>query len=362
MNLLPILALLTLAAEGPAVPGARASEGPRYALIPARNLSGDPGAPAALLDALKRELERRGAEFVGTPEVEGVLRAQRIRYTDSISTHDLHALGALTGAQFALVTTILDYMPGELPRVALSLRALSTATGARVLSSVVALRGEDFQGLLGLGRIDDVHVLADEALQRVLETFDERGAPLAASEAPKREARPEPPEGGQGFVRDDFDPASLERVALLPLQNRSTNPDASTQFGEFLGDAWFRACGVQVCEIADVRASLIAQRVRSMQYVDLERLAEIGRAIGVRYFVLGTVERYGDEVLVQDQRYPEVEATIQLIDAESGQIVAAAGVRRLGNDYETVLGLSVVRDPTELAIRVAREIVAALGG
>lgn len=360
MGPFPLLSLLLLAPG--AGPGPRAPEGPRYALIPARNLSAEPFAPAGLLDGLQRELEGRGASFSDPALVEETLRARRIRYTDSLSLPDLRAIGQATGARYALVTTVLDYATGSLPRVAFSLRALSTETGERALSSVVALRGEDFQGLLGLGRIEDVHVLADEALLRTLQAFDERGAPLAAPRSSAHRRRPQPPAGGYGFMLEDFDPSSLDRVAILPLQNRSGNPDAPAQFGEFLGDAWFRTRRVEVCEIANVRATLIAQKVRTMEYVDLRRLAEIGRATGVRFFLQGIVERYGDEVLVEEKRYPELEATIQLIDVEEGRIVAAAGLRRRGSDYETLLGLGAVHDPTELAIRAAREIVTALGG
>ena len=354
-----MLAVLTAALLALAAPTGGA-DGPRYALIPPRDLSGNPAAPGALAGALRACLEARGARFAAPEEVDALLRARRIRYTDSLSRADLAALGTRLEADFVLLATVLDYVPGGEPRLAFSLRALETGSGRRVASSAVALRGADFEGLLGLGRIEDIDALLQEGLERALEGFDASGAPVPPRA--RRAGRPRPPAGGRGFVRDDFDPRALERVALLPLENRSSATDAAVQLGEFLGDAWARGGRVRVCEIADVRATLIAQKVRSMEYLDLAHLAEVGRGLGVRYFVMGSIESYGQEVLVDDRRYPELEATLRLLDVEQGRIVAAAAVRRTGNDYETVLGLGAVHDPAELGIRVARELVTAIGG
>jgi hypothetical protein len=352
------LTALALAGDVPAAAGS----GVRYALVPPRNLTGDAEALDAVVGGLQRELERRGATFADPREIDAVLRARRVRYTDSIARADLEAIRDATGAGAAIVGTLLEYVPGGAPRIAATLRVLSAGDGTRVASSVVSLRGEDFEGLLGLGRIEDVETLAAETVERLASLFDERGAPRAAPAARAGRARPSPPDGGHGFAREDFDARSIERVAVLPLANRSRHPEAASVFAELLGDAWSRSGRVQVVEPADLRAAMVAQKVRSMQFVDLARLAELGRAIGVRYFAVGSVDRFGDEVLVDDDRYPEVQATVQIIDAERATIVAAAGLRRVGNEYASVLGLGVVRDRLELARRAAREIVNALGG
>lgn len=373
--------LVLAAAEPSAAPGAprsqseRAESGadaaergtkrvaaPRYALIPPRNLSGNDGATDALFGRLSRALEARGASFVGSDEIDQALRERRVRYTDSLATHDLAALAERTQATHTLLATVFDFVPGKEPRIAFTLRALDNTSGARVLSCAITLRGVDFEGLLGLGRIEDVDVLADEAIARALDVFDDAGAPREDLAGEPARSRPREPDGGYGFTREDFEPRAIERVALLPFANRSTDVDATPEFGEFLANAWFREAGVQVVEAADLRAALVARKVRNLQFVDLASLAAIGRSLGVRYFVIGAIERYGDEVLVDDRRFPEIEATVQLVDTERARIVAAAAVTRRGSDYQTLLGLGAVHDPVELALRSARELVLALGG
>jgi len=227
---------------------------------------------------------------------------------------------------------------------------------------VAALRGEDFEGLLGLGRIEDERVLLASAVEQLLESFDERGEPLATNASPERRRRASPPEDGYGFMLADFDPAALDRVALMPFSNRSAHPDAAQALAEFLGDAWYHSSGVRVIEPAEVRAALVRMAVRSTEFVDRRSLAKLGDELGARYFVLGSIERFGETSFAGNDRLPEIEATVQVVDVQSGRTMAAAGVCRRGDHEQTLLGLGAIRNPFELAARTARELVAGLGG
>lgn len=334
----------------------------RYALLPLRNLSDDAEASDALFARVRGELERRGASFVPQADLERELRRRRVRYTDSLSAADLRALSDSTGADFVLAGTLIDYAPGAEPRVALALRALDTRSGARAGSSLVTLRGADFEGVLGLGRIDDANELSALAVERLLSSFDDVALPLAIAPRPQARERRSPPDGGWGFQSAGFDPRAVQRIAILPLGNRSRDIDAPAVFAEMLGEAWYSSSGVEIVEPGELRAALVSLRVRSMEFVDRELLAELGRRVGTRWFALGTVERFGEETPVGNLTFPEVEATVELFDVESARVVASAGARRRGDRYQGLLGLGAVLNPLELAHRVARELVASLGG
>ena len=360
--LLPPLIALALLLPADRLDGPMpAGRGAHYALLPLRNFTGDVSAPSAVVVRLRSELERRGAEFVPAEELEALLRERRIRYTDSMAAMDAQAIGAATGAQYVIAGALLDYMPGSDPRVAVALRALDTSSGRRVVSRVVSLRGADFEGLLGLGRIESIEPLLDEAAAILLDEFDDGGAPIRTASRERRE-HAAPPSGGHGFLADEFDPAAAGRLVVLPLEDRSGRSQASVYFAEFLGDAWFRSTGAQVVETSEVRRALISRKQRSMQVLDLANMADIGSALDVRYFVLGSIERWGNEVFADGELFPEVEVSLRLVDVTTGRMVGAAGVRRRGDHYQTVLGLGGVHDPLELARRTAAEIVAALGG
>lgn len=309
-----------------------------YAVLPLRNLTADASGGRDLLDAIERELALRGARFVPDEALEAVLRPRRVRYTDSLCVADARAVGEATGARYALAGAVLDLARGSEPRVGLALRVIDLQSGERVQSAFVSLRGVDSRGLLGLGGIDDAQKLVEAATARIGETFGPEGGPQAPP--PRRRAQ-----------------ASLDRIALLPFVNRSTRTDGGSTFAEILSHTWFQETGVSVVEASELRSALVQARIRSLQEMDRASLATIGKRLGVRWFVLGSVDRFGEEVQVRDQRYPEVEATVRVVEAETGLVVRSRHVRLRGDDGETLLRLGVERDALRLAADAARELV-----
>lgn len=331
-----------------------------YGALPLRSLAGDPGAPAALLARLEAALSARGARFVPTDRLEALLKEHRIRYTDSVSAATADLIARETGADELVLGTLLAWEPGPTPRIALALRVIDTATGRRSLSKVVSLRGEDFAGLLHLGAIDDVELLADEVMARVLDGFDERGRPLPVVPRPDTDTGP----GGADvrFLADGFHLADVDRVAVLPLANRSGRQEAGLLYSEILGHAWFTVAGIDVVERSELMEALVATQVRSVDALDLEVLAKVGRLLGTRWFALGSIDRFAEDVRVERDVLPALEASIRLVDVQTGRTVAATALHRRGDDYHRLLGLGTVRDGITLVARSATEIVANLGG
>lgn len=335
----------------PAGPPARASQSPTasdarplYAALPMRNLSADARGARELEQRLRDGWSERGASFVAAEDLERVLRTRRVRYTDSLALADARAVREATGAAFAITGTVFDFQRGPQPRVALCVRVLDLESGARVRSALVSLRGEDYRGLLGLGAIEDEGELVERALSRVFEALD---AQAASHELPHAA-------GDDGAPR--------ERIAVLPFVNRSSRTEAGSTFAEILAHEWFATAGVQVLEASELRGALVRARIRTLQEMDAQTLAAIGGLLGVRRFALGSVERFGEETLVRDQRYPEVEVSVRLVDALTGLVIESRNLRLRGDDGETLLRLGVERDPLALARDAARQLVSALEG
>jgi hypothetical protein len=195
----------------------------------------------------------------------------------------------------------------------------------------------------------------------VLAAFDENGAPLGG--LPEGERRS--PSRSRGmrswFISDDFDPAALDRIIVMPMVNRTRHLGAGRQFAEVLGHEWFTLGGVQVVEPSELRAALIRQRVRSIENMDPAILRGIGQEVDARFIVMGSVDGYSEEVSVGSDRFPEVEVTIRMVDSLDGRIVAAVAARRRGDAYHKILGLGLIKERLELAVRVAEEIVTSFG-
>ncbi|MEW6746467.1 MAG: hypothetical protein AB1486_27315 [Planctomycetota bacterium] len=359
-RLLP-LALLAACVTSEPAPVGTLQAGIRFAMLPFRNLTADSDAATRLADDLRHLLEQRGASVAAGTELEDMLRARRIRYTDSLGVEAAREMARQMAADYLVLGSLLEYRSSPIPVIALAVRILDGETGARVHSDVVSLRGDDFVGLLGLGAITDEKVLAAEVTARIVTGLETWSQPDHGPFDRALLAGFKPPDPLLAYRREGSRPDELARVAVLPLTNRTSEPRAGDLLGEILTHQLFQAARIHVVERAELLRALVGEKVRSVDNLDPEVLQRVGRSLGVSHFVLGSVNLLREITLANGHSVPEIEATVRILDAESGQIVAAAGVRRRGDDYETVLGLGIVRDPVALATRLAHEITALVG-
>lgn len=355
-----LVILLTLlcasACRAPAAPEDRLSPaGRRVAALPLRDLTADPTVGLELTRRLHGALAARGFRFVPGGDLDDLLRAHRIRQLDSLDAEARAQVAAGTGADRILMGTLLAFEATPEPVLSVAVRLLDAETGRRMRSSVVSLRGSDFAGLLALGGIVDVGELLDETVARLVDALASEQAADDAGVAAEHRAP-------SAWCREHFHFQPGDRLVVLPLENRSDRPLAASLFTELLAHEVFLGARVQVVERSELLEALVAGDVRSIERVDAEVLTRVGRALGSRYVMLGSLDRFDEDVPVERERLPELEASVRVLDLETGRIMAAAATRRRGDDYHVLLGLGTVRDPVALADRVARELVEALGG
>jgi serine/threonine protein kinase/Tfp pilus assembly protein PilF len=125
--------------------------------------------------------------------------------------------------------------------------------------------------------------------------------------------------------------ASLQSLAVLPLENLSAEPEQ-----EYFADGM---TDTLITELAKIEALKVISRTSSMQYKDtIKSLPQIGSELGVEGIIEGTVLRAGDRIRV----------TAQLIDAGSDQHLWADSYDRQVDD---VLALY-----SDVARAIAREV------
>lgn len=334
----------------------------RCAALPLMNLAADEAAPGLVLNELRLGLAECGAVFVPSSAIESVLRDHRLRDTASLSHAAATALATATGARYVLVGTLFAYAPGPNPHIALGVRLLDAERDRLCRTASCSLRGSDFIGMLGLGAITEPGELLAEVVARVVRDLVPGGTLGCVEDEPTGTANGSVSAGvishfrSASFARDD-----LRRIAILPMQNRTDRYDAAEVMAAAIADQWFRAGGIEVVERAELLAAMRQERVRSVDGMDLVTLARLGKRLGTRYFALGSIELYREEVPVGRDVVAEMEASLRLIDTEQQAIVAAVEIRRRGDDYHWILGYGTVRDPIRLAARVAREMLEAVG-
>ena len=120
-------------------------------------------------------------------------------------------------------------------------------------------------------------------------------------------------------------------IVVLPFENRSPDPDNA-----FFADGLTEEI---ISDLGKVRALSVLSRTSSMQLKGTTRpLAELGRELGIRYALTGSVRRAG----------PSLRITAELVDAASGR-------QLWGDKYAGTMD-----DVFDVQERVSREIVRAL--
>jgi TolB-like protein len=145
------------------------------------------------------------------------------------------------------------------------------------------------------------------------------------------------------FVNPVFDFAFVEKVAVLPLENLSTDRQAGVRATRLLITELLASGAVDVVEPGEVQAALdrIPGRARSPSS---EQVIDLGRTLGVQAIISGSVNQ--SEVLRSGSvTVPAVTLDVHMMEAETGATVWAAthtekgaslGAKLLGTGSEPI--------------------------
>ncbi len=147
--------------------------------------------------------------------------------------------------------------------------------------------------------------------------------------------------------------ARADRLALLSVEDRSGDEAVARVLEGALAEGL--AAQHEILPLETVRDALRRRRIRSVDDASPATLRTLGRELGAQGFV--TVTLHGVEL----QTSPRITASARLYDAASGELDRIAFASASGLDDRGLLGLGVTTDPTALAARVARRLLARLG-
>lgn len=335
---------------------ADAAEKPRLVLLPFGNLSGVERAQGALVPTLALKLTSKGWDVVRGEAVEEFLQKERIRYVDSVTPELRKKLLSSMGAEALVSGSIYAFAEGDNSVCSLSARMVK-ADGTTAWSGVTGLTSEETEGLLGLGRAGPLPQLAERSLDTLLRKFpapggkaqaEPRGTPLLKTSPPTYKAKA-------------LAGTAVRRVCLLPFENFTPVREAPRVLSDVLQHELVASGRFEVVEAAELRAALVAEKIRGLSGLENGKLAALGKRIGTSLFVRGTVYRYGDPAAKNGASTPEIDLELALLDADAGRIVWMGENARKGRDYKGLFQLGALRSVVALADQVLGEVVTAEG-
>jgi curli biogenesis system outer membrane secretion channel CsgG len=128
--------------------------------------------------------------------------------------------------------------------------------------------------------------------------------------------------GPSTYVHANYDFSSVKRVAVLPLENLTSDQTAGEKVRKLVVTDLLSTGIVDVVEPGQVNRVLAQANIQSPAAMVPDDFKKVGAALGAQLLVVGSVEAY-DRVSIGGVQAPEVTLTLRGVDAESGAIVWA---------------------------------------
>lgn len=325
-----LLALALLAAPVAARgQGAPAGDGRVIGFLALQDRTGDAAGAAAVGEALRAELGRRG-RLVDPDETRDALRRLRIRNGDRVAPLLLRQLGSQLRADWLASATLHEAERSAVPGLTVSLRLYSAATGELIWAGFRGESGLDRRTLLGLGAIAELEALAPLVVRDLL-----RELPSAAAPRETRSSR-------------------LGTVALVPFTGSTAwHPTLGAEAVTEATQAQLLADGVRL--VSPNRLHDVLRRLQAGQWggVTVGTLAALESA-AADTVLTGTVEAY--ELGGGDEPEPEVAVALRLLQAATGRILWTGASERRGGDRQGLFRRGRIHSRGALAASVVQEL------
>lgn len=324
------LAALLVGALGPPAQPADTGE-PTVVLLPVQNRVGDRAAAEAVESTLRLELDEWGRVLAPQP-TRDALRRLRIRNGDRAVPRLLHLLAERLGARWLISATLHDAERRVVPRVTVSVRVYSGATGRLLWAGFQGGSGLDHRTVLGLGVIHDLDILATSVVQELLQEL------------------PTDPESGPEVTED-----AVGVLAIVPFGGHTVR--RATAHAETVTEASRAALLGQGTRLLSPNESFeILRRLQAGQWGGVTAETRQGlRQARADAILTGAVEVY-EETGSEAEPNPRVGVAMRLVDASSGQILWTGAEERTGHGGLDVLGLGRVRSRGALAEQIAESL------
>lgn len=157
------------------------------------------------------------------------------------------------------------------------------------------------------------------------------------------------------YIHPKYDFSLVRKVAVLPLENLSTDQLAAERVRKSVVSEMLAAGVLDVIETAQVNRVLGEQQIQSVSSMSAKQIQEVAKSLGVQALVVGSVDGY-DRINVGGGSFAEVAVTLRAVDAATGEIVwsttkSGGGVGVMGRLFG--FGGDSMHEATQKAVRAA---------
>jgi TolB-like protein len=305
----------------------------KIAIFPFENFSGDKRAPEVLVPMIRSRLEKKGYSVLKEEDLNAFLLKERIRNAGCVSKETAIKIGNELKVKTILTGAVNTFSDGNDPRVGLVVCLINTADGSLIWANHTAADGEDFEKILGIGKIEALNKLSERVLDILFKSFTAT-----------------PPEKH---------PELSYRIAVMPFQNKSKVKDMGMMATFMFIVELFKNKKFIPLEYGDVRRLVIDLRLKDKGEIDLKNTGAIAESAGVDGIVVGSVDLYreGSALAVP----PEAEISARLVNAGTGKILWYNSYHAKGDDNVIMLDWGRIRSSENVAYKAIEKLVKNMG-
>ncbi len=331
----------------------------RIAVLPMENLSGKEAPLADIRNAFIRAIRAQGVFVLDDDALDQFMTRHRMRYTGGLDSSVASALGTEERIEAVLIVSIELYQEGDIPKIALISRLVSTGDTPIILwMKSIAIAGNDSPGLLRLGMIYDPVKLRDKAIQTLMTSFRE----FMSQKVVKH---------GEGEWSEHFGPKAAFRahdteleknytVAVVPFFNTGLRKDAGDILLLHFVEEFGRQGNFRVIEPGLVRNSMLNARVIMNEGISLADADFILNSFNADFVLSGKVIDYSDTLSPDSP--PSVDFLVWAIQRLTKKVFWASESYNGGNDAVFMFDFGKVTTAGRLASRMAAAVARQLVG
>jgi len=322
------------------------------AVLPMENLSGTAAPLREIRGAIIEGLNARGIHVLQDDALESFMARHRIRYTGGIDRITAKEFKDEIDCQAVLISSLELYNETNPPKIALTLRLVSTGDNPVILwIDGIGLAGDDSPGLLDLGLIKDLKTLQKKALNRLLDSLREslsgrkenKGLSVKRKFLPKISYRSPVIEGKRKYT-----------VAVVPFFNRSERKYGAEIMSLHFVRHLKEFEDFEVIEPGIVRQQFLTLRIIMDQGVSLADAEAIFAVLNVDLVVTGQVLDYQD--YQGSFGKPKVDFTAEVIERKSREVVWSSTSYNTGDDGVFFFDWGRINTASAMASQMVRSI------
>jgi len=354
--MLPVAALLGLVAASAAAaaqPEAGRPTEPLVAVFPPVSLTGVVTPIDEIGRTLRVALEVRGVRILDPAELDEFMARYRVRFLGGISSELARAFREEQGVDAVLITSVDQYNDADPPKIAMTSRLVSTASGTQMLWMDGATRtGDESPGFLSLGLIHSAEEVGAAVIDRIADSLAAHlGGGAASRQSRHKKFRP----------RIAFrDPAlaggeDVPRVAVLPFLNESNR----TRAGAIVAFQFVRHLvgrdDVEIVEPGVVRHALLQSRLIMEDGLSYPQSDLLRALLDVDLVITGRITEYFDSRGIGVA--PRAVFAVRAFDTEQRRVVWASTSSSGGDDRVVFFDVGEIYTAPRLVSEMARETV-----